>query len=503
LGAYSYQDFTNEGFDARGGDFLTDNFTVNNLSAALDFNNGKGSANSFKNSNALSAFFGLINLNFNDIWYVSASARYEGSSRFGSDQKWGVFPSIGTGIDLSKVIRIRSMDNLKFRVDYGISGNQPSESYLSQELYSQTGSSWYNGKFIPQYIASTLANPGLKREKTGEFDAGLDFSFFRSRLTGSFDLFTQTSSDLLFRYFIYDAYYNGKPVWLNTGKIKSHGTEITLNYHFIKKSDFSYDMSINCTHNSENRLVSLSGSFEGNFLKFGKQDLGYRGSPGGGQESLVTLEEGKSVGELFGYVFKEIDENGNLILEDLNNNGYVDYYDRQKIGNGLPRFIIGFGNVIKFKNLDLNFLFRCVTGHSLLNSYRTFYEIPSYIGSYNLPATASKMRNAETGALMNSSGGKTTNLHVENASFLSLDNLSLGYNVSLPPDSPVRKLRLYLAGNNLFYITKYKGPDPNPRYIDDNSNETYYGTGPLVPGIDRREQWPRTRSFSFGANVIF
>jgi iron complex outermembrane receptor protein len=112
------------------------------------------------------------------------------------------------------------------------------------------------------------------------------------------------------------------------------------------------------------------------------------------------------------------------------------------------------------------------------------------------------MRNSATGELMNTSGGITTNLHVENASFISLDNLSLGYNFRLPADLPVRKIRLYLAGNNLFYITRYKGPDPNPRYID-NSNETSYGTGPLVPGIDRREQWPRTRSFTFGANVVF
>jgi iron complex outermembrane receptor protein len=502
IGGYYYQDFTNEGFSGQGGNFLTDNFTFNNLSAALDFNNGRGVATSYQNSNALSAFFGRINLNFNNLWFVSASARYEGSSRFGSDQKWGIFPAIGSGIDLSKIISVSYMDNLKLRIDYGISGNQPSESYLSQEYYSQSGSAWYNGQFIPQYNASTLANPGLKREKTGEFDAGLDFSFFRSRLTGTFDLFTRTSSDLLFRYYIYDANYLGKPVWVNTGKIKSHGTELTLNFDLIKKSDFSYSITFNYAHNSTNTLVTLSGTYEGIALKFGKQELGYRGSPGGGQESLVTLQEGQAIGELFGFVFKEIDENGNLILQDLNNNGYADSYDRQKIGNGLPKYIIGFGNMIKYKNWDLNLFFRYVTGHSLLNIYRAIYETPSWVGSYNLPVTASKMRNATTGILMNSSGGMITNLHAENASFLALDNLSLGYNFSLPPGMPVSKISLYLAGNNLFYLTKYTGPDPNPRYSDTDSSSEYYGAS-LVPGVDRREHWPRTRSFTLGVNVIF
>jgi iron complex outermembrane receptor protein len=501
-GGYSYQDFTNEGFDARGGDFLTDNFTFNNLSAALNFSNGTGSAGSYKNSNALSAFFGRINLNFNNLLFVYASARYEGSSRFGSEQKWGIFPAIGTGLDLSKIIRLRSLDNLKFRIDYGISGNQPSESYLSQELYSQTGSTWYNGKFIPQYNPSTLINPALKREKTGEFNAGLDFSFFRSRLTGTIDLFTRTSSDLLYRYYIYDEYYGSKPVWLNTGMIKSHGMELTLSYNIIKKADFSYEIFINYTHNSENTIISLSGTYNGDYIKYGKQELGYRGSPGGGQESLVTIEEGKPIGELFGFNFIEIDENGNQVLEDSDKNGYISSYDRQKLGNGLPKFIIGFGNNITYKNWDLNLFFRCVTGHSLLNIYRAIYETPDWIESYNLPVTATKMRNSATGILSKAYGGVITNRDVENASFLSLDNLSLGYNFRLPSSLPVSKIRLYLAGNNLLYLTKYSGPDPNPRYSDTDIFSAYNGAS-LVPGVDRREHWPRTRSFTFGVNVVF
>ncbi len=104
VGGYSYQDFEYEGFYAQGGDFLTDAFTYNNLEAALDFKNGIGTITSYKNSNKLIAFFGLVNLNIKDTFFVTASARYEGSSRFGEDNKWGLFPAIGGGVDLARFI---------------------------------------------------------------------------------------------------------------------------------------------------------------------------------------------------------------------------------------------------------------------------------------------------------------------------------------------------------------------------------------------------------------
>ena len=146
----------------------------------------------------------------------------------------------------------------------------------------------------------------------------------------------------------------------------------------------------------------------------------------------------------------------------------------------------------------MNVFFRGVFGHDLINSYRAFYEVPRMIGSYNLPKTASDMRNAGTGVLLNNSSGVLSSYHVENASFVSLDNMSLGYNIKLPKTSGFSKIRLYAAGNNLAYITKLKGVDPNPRYGDIENDGN-----PLIPGVDRRNTWFRTRSVSFGVNVIF
>ncbi len=171
------------------------------------------------------------------------------------------------------------------------------------------------------------------------------------------------------------------------------------------------------------------------------------------------------------------------------------------VGNGLPKLVLGFGNNFTYKNWDLNIFFRGVFGHDLINSFRAFYEVPYLIGSYNLPATAMTMKNPTSGTYLNNSSGVLSDHHVENADFVTLDNMSLGYNFQFAKSGQFSKIRLYLAGNNLFYITKYKGVDPNPRYGDAHDQGTY--NNPLVPGIDRRNTWFRTRSVSFGANIVF
>ena len=160
-----------------------------------------------------------------------------------------------------------------------------------------------------------------------------------------------------------------------------------------------------------------------------------------------------------------IDATGNFIFKDVNGDGTISGADRTVTGNGLPKFLIGFGNTLTYKNWDLNVFFRGVFGHDLVNSFRAFYEVPAYITSYNLPKTTADMRNAD-GTLLTVTSGTLSSKYVENADFVSLDNLALGYNFNLPKSSAFSKIRLYVAGNNLFYITKYKGVDPNPRYTD-------------------------------------
>ncbi len=507
-GGYNYQKFTNEGFYAQGGDFITDDFTFNNLSAALDFKNGLGTVTSYKNSNKLVAFFGQFNLNYKDVLFGSITERYEGSSRLGSDAKWNLFHGIGIATDLSRLFRIRAFDMLKLRIDNGLTGNQPSESYLSLERWKQVYVNFYNGNFEPQYDQYSNYNPELGAEKTRSTDFGIDFSLLSHRLSGSMDIYSSISSNLLFMYYLrrpsdnfYYYYFYPTPQWINIGKLRSSGMEITLNITVINKKDFSYKIMLTHTRNLKNELVSLSGTYDGITLNYGINYIGDLGSPAGSTPGLIRLEEGKPIGQQQAYIFKGIDESGNRIIADIDGNGYIDTNDWTVVGNGLPKSLTGLENVFNYKNWDLTVFFRSVSGHDMLNSYRAFYEVPILISSYNLPVTAAGMRNPETGKLM-TSWGLVTNRDYENASFIALDNICLGFKFSLPENSAFRNIRLYAAANNLFYLTHYKGSDPNPRYVD---TELYSGTynSPLVPGIDRRNTWPRTRSFTLGANFEF
>jgi len=499
VGGYSYQEYINEGFSTQAGNFLTDSFGFNNLAAALDFQNGKGTLNSYKNSNKLIAYFGRINLNINNIWFVSSSLRYEGSSKLGSNNKWGVFPSIGTGVNLLIPRSIGFINLLKLRADYGVTGNLPYESYLSLPVLSPLGSTFYNGNYVPLYYLTTNANPDLKWERKGEFNTGIDFSILNARLSGSFDVYTRTANDLIYQYYLWaegtmNSFYAAK----NIGKISSSGMELTLNYNVIKKSDVSYDITLTSAFNLKNTFLLSSNPYNGYVLPNGIQDIGYPGSPGAGQVSLVRIQSGKPIGQLIAFEYLGIDQNGQLIIKDINKDGQIDYNDVTVVGNGLPKSTVGINNTIKYKNWDLNLFFRGVFGHDLINSYREFYETPNMIYSYNVVKTAADFRNAE-GKLLNASGGTLTDIYVENASFLCLDNMCLGYNFTLPESSQFSKIRFYLAGNNLFYITRYKASDPNPRYGDSE----FPDYNPLIPGIDRRNTWPRTRSLTLGANLVF
>ena len=495
LGGYSYQGFINEGFRARGGDFITDAFTYNNLSAALDFNNGIGTVDSYKNSSKLIAFFGRVNVNIGEKFYVMASARYEGSSRFGADNKWGLFPAVGGGVDLSDFIGSSIVDNLKLRASYGVTGNQPAQNYLSLMRLGPGGNFFYNGAFVPGYQPVSNPNPDLRWEKKSELDMGVDFSLWKSKLFGSFDFYTRTTNDLLFQYEVPVPPNLYNQSWVNIGEIKNSGLELSVTWNAVESGDFKYSMSLTPTYYLENKLVSLSGMYNGSELKYGTRDLGGMGAPGQSDVPLVRAEEGKPIGQLWALVFQEIDPDGNLIFKDINGDGTIDPNDRQVVGNGLPKAEIGFNNTFSFKNWDLNIFFRSVLGHDLNNTYRAFYEVPKMIGSYNLPKTAADMRNPTTGTLLNNSSGVLSSYHIEDASFIELDNLSLGYTFKLHENSGFKKIRVYLAGNRLFYITKYKGVDPEPRYAD--------GGNPLIPGIDRRNTWFRTRAVSFGVNLGF
>lgn len=494
LGGYSFQEFTDEGFGIENGNFLTDAFTYNNIFTGQDIQNGLAGVGSGKSTYRLIAFFGRLNLNFNNNYFLTASLRREGTSRFGEDNRIGYFPAVSGGVNLSNLFSIEGVDNLKLRVGYGVTGNIPNQSYLSLRRFGQQGSFLVNGKWVPSYGPISNPNPNLKWETKSDISAGLDFALLDYKLTGSFDYYTTTTNDLILPFAVPVPPNLFGETFVNVGELKNSGLELVLNLAAITKPNFSWTTSINATYYLENKIVSLS---EGDEFDFGGvRDVSNFGSPGQNGTPLIRIEEGKPIGQLWGLQYAGISPEGKWIFTDTDGDGKIDdTKDRAVIGNGLPKAQLGWNNSFTFGNLDFSIFLDGTFGHDLLNSFRGFYEGASALGSYNILGTTLDDPNL----IRLTDAPKVSSFHVENASFIRLNNTTLGYNFKLPGGSSFSKIRLYVTGERLFYITNYKGVDPEPRFSDGDAGTL----GPLAPGIDRRDTWYRTAAVTFGVQVGF
>ncbi|GAA0543772.1 SusC/RagA family TonB-linked outer membrane protein [Chitinophaga japonensis] len=486
LGGYSYQQFKNQGESAAGGNFLT-NFVSDDLSAALDFRDGRGTITSYKNASKLVAFFGRVNLNYNDMAFLSASVRREGSTQFGENNKWGTFPAVSAGLDLNKVFSIPQVDNLKVRASYGITGSLPIRPYLSLDILNLSGDPYYtgNGNYLSTSNPLRNPNPNLKWESKNELDIGLDFTLFNNRVTGTFDYYNRTTKDLIFLTNVPVPPNQATQTYLNVGELKSNGVELALTYEVLRDGDFTWTTGANfSSYNVKLNELNVDADY------VGATNLG---TPGQENTQITRAVAGEDIGILWGPVYMGVDADGKYQFDDGEGKPTHSTDYKTKIGNGLPDFEFGFTNTFRYKRFDLNFFLRGAIGHDLINTYRAFYENPNVATSYNIVKTKYFNPNVTDGQIFSS-------LFVEKASFAKLDNATLGYNFKLPPNGLVKSLRAYLSGQNLFVITGYTGADPEVRYADPNDDRSL---NPLAPGVDRRETWILSRTFTLGLNVEF
>ncbi len=483
LAGYSYQDFTNEGFGITAGNFVTDAFSNNSVGDALDIPNGLANAYSYKNTNKIIAQFARLNLNYKETYFLSASVRNEGSSRFGANNRVGLFPAVSGGVTITNLVDIPLVNSLKARVGYGVTGNQPNDSYLSILRFNRSGNAPVNGQYVPGYTPLTNANPNLQWEEKAEINAGIDFSMLNNRLTGSIDYFTRTTTKLILLQAVPVPPNLAPNTWLNGGDLRNSGLEVAINYVAINKPGFTWSTGLNfATLATEVKSLQIEG---------GVQYRGNVGSPGLNGINMIRVKEGERVGQIWGKKFTGIGEDGRWQYQDLNGDGVIDNKDDQVLGNGLPTVTFGFNNSFTYKRFDIQFLLRGALGHNIVNQYRTFYEAPNAITSYNVLKTARDIPNLKE-------GGSFSSFQVEDGSFVKLDNATVGYTFPLASGSAVSKFRFYITGQNLFVITNYKGIDPEVRFGDSEDNNS-----PLSPGIDRRNTWVRTMTITAGVNLTF
>ncbi|MFD1145475.1 TonB-dependent receptor [Larkinella insperata] len=486
LVGYSYQYRVLEEFSGANSGFLNDAFEENNLGAGNFLTLGKSSLGSFKEDNKLVAFFGRLNYSYNNKYIAQFILRREGSSRFGANNKFGNFPAVSAGWTISKEEFMKSVpfvNDLKLRVGYGITGNQGIPNYQSLVRLS-TGNFYLNddGVWRQTYGPSNNPNPNLRWERKQEFNVGLDFALFKGRLTGAFEVYRRRTSDLLGSFNTQLPPFVQSTLFTNVGVIDNNGVELTLSGTVMKKNDFSWNMDLLASTQS-NKLVSFSDDvFKVTFLNFG--GIGGVGALG---DAIRTIEGGP-LGSFYGKRFAGFTPEGRWLFykatgEAVTADKIVPNDDYTYIGNGVPKYYLSWTNRVQYKNFDLTVFFRGKFGYDILNLQQVFFGNKVYLPN-NVLQDAITKNNHINDALQYS------DYYLEPGGFVKLDNVTVGYNFKLKTPH-VRNLRFYLTGRNLLTFTRYSGVDPE---VDD--------TG-LAPGIDGRGFYPRTRSFTAGLNIGF
>ncbi|MDP3313125.1 SusC/RagA family TonB-linked outer membrane protein [Lutibacter sp.] len=478
IAGYSYQEYEMNSSFIGNSNFDTDLFLYNNIAAGSYFREGKGELGSYKESSTLIAFFNRVMYNYDGKYLASASIRNEGSSKFGTDNKWGLFPSLSLGWRLSEEAFLKDVNwinSLKLRVGYGVTGNQDFSPYRSQLLLERVGSLYYNQQWINSYGPGQNPNPDLKWETKNELNIGIDFSVLNKRLSGSIEYYVRKTEDLLWEFQVSVPPYLYPTLFTNVGTISNRGIELTLNSTLIKNDNFQWNSTLTASHN-KNYLDKISNS---EFTQ-----TSYETAFIGGTVGVWTqrIQEGQELGTFYGPVWLGV-KDGYDVFKNQNPIGEVDKSKWENLGSANPDAIIGWSNDLSYKNWNLGFVFRAGIGGKVLNSYRLYYESWNNIGLRNIVHI--QLENPEfIGNITYSSK------YLEDASFLKLDNITLNYNFNIE-SKYISGLNIFGSAQNVFWITKYKGIDPE------------VNQGGLEPGIDRLSYYPRTTSLSIGIKAAF
>lgn len=506
MAGYSYQSSRNENWVASNRDFVSDNFSFWNLGAGSNYQRATSNLEDW----VMSSFYGRANYNFKNKYYLTVTGRYDGSSRFGDNNKWAFFPSGALAWNISQepfMQSVKAISNLKLRTSYGETGNTEIGSYQSLARFSSTLTT-INGVPINAVRPTNVANPNLTWETTKQTDAGLDMGFLSGRINLAIDYYYKKTVDLLYEVPL--PLYSGYTTSLqNIGSVENKGWEFALNTVNIEQDDFSWHSDFNITFN-RNKILQLPGG-----------DIRYNSVPGHmlSTESQI-LRVGEVVGAFYGWMYDGVYQEGDdfsaapnkkpgdvkyrdIFGRDADNNltdgpnGTVNPDDRTIIGNPHPDFIFGFNNDFKYKNFDLNIFFQGSYGNDMLNITRM--ELDWLAGKGNATKDAldrwtPEHTHTDVPRASASNNPEVSSRWIEDGSYLRLKNIALGYN--LPKFAlgklNVNRMRIYFSAQNILTVTKYKGFDPEVSFQDSNRNI----------GLDYMG-YPNVKSFTLGLNIGF
>jgi len=496
LAGYSYYYIVNNGFSASNAGFPTDSYLYNDIGVGSRLKDGNAGMGSYKNDATLVSFFGRLQYGFRDKFNLLASVRREGSSKFGANNQWGLFPAVSAGWNINKegfMSSVRWVDNLKLRAGYGVTGRSPSNSYGSLTLFAYDANYGNyldkDGNWVPGLSVVQNPNPDLKWETTAEVNIGLDFALFTNRIKGSVDVYNRKTSDLIYDYSVPIPPNLYQTTAANVGALRNKGVEVMLSGSPISTGDFDWTTTVTASHN-EATLINLSNKLYETNDYLDQYSIGDPISV-----PSHRWKEGMSLGNYYGLKSVGVTPEGIWLIEDPNTGEAIPYSTslnsdtyRQFLGNGIPKAILGWNNTFRYKNIDLNMQMTSQLGFKILNQQRMFYENNSI--QYNRLKSAADPVYGKV-PLSSSQAQAFVSYYLENGNFAKIDNVTLGYNFNVGKSAHLAKVRVYGSAQNFLIITGYKGLDPELTFNF------------RTPGSDARDKYPTIKSFSLGLNVTF
>ena len=491
LGGYSYNetDFEELWIDNYG--FQDDYFGGwHNIGIGSALKDGKANIGSKKTPTNLIGFFGRATYSFKNRYLLMGALRYEGASQlWGTDNAWGLFPSISVGWRITEEAFMKNQkifDDLKLRVGYGVTGSQPKDPFLGVAMLKYGSYAFVNGNWVQTIVPASNPNPDLKWEEKKETNIGLDFVSWGGRLSGSIDYYNRDVDGLIYEYGVPTPPNLYNKTMANGGTMRNRGVEVLVTVVPVQNKDFEWSTTGTFSLNS-NKLISLSGSiFKSDYDYFNTGTVEYSGQVADSHRVQV----GESIGNFYGFKVVDVDSEGRWIYEDRNGElvNYKDFThapeDKHVIGNGLPKWYAGWNNTLRYKNFDLNVTMRGAFGFQIINGGRMNYEnvknsrFENRLKSVNDLVFGKHTLSPEVEPEFNS-------YYVEDGDYWKIDNITLGYSFG-QVGKYIKSLRIYGSVLNALTITGYKGIDPE------------VSTDGLTPGYDTRDRYPSVRSFTFG-----
>ncbi|WP_308761046.1 TonB-dependent receptor [uncultured Bacteroides sp.] len=498
---YSWEEQNNgDGFGARGYNFYDDTLWWNNIGMANSWEEDPVWANTLSTIRMIS-FYGRVNYSYKSKYIVQAALRRDGSSTFGSNNKWATFPSGSVAWRLSEESFIKDFgifDDLKLRAGWGQSGNAMGFDIYTSRFYYQGGNRFIytdpeTGKetSYKNLNAARNVNPDLKWETTTMLNLGIDFSFLGGRINGTIEYYDKTTKDMIWSYPVSTTVYPVGSLTANVGKMNNRGVELTLNATPIQGRDFTWNSSFNFSHN-RNKIVKLSNDkFNAGIIDRYNPSL-----PGASTENIQRIIEGEPIGTFYMWEWAGYTEGGvsQFYVHDEETGERTgettttpSTKDRTIVGNAQPWLTMGWNNTFTYKNWDLTAFFTGVFGQKIFNEPRAYF---SNIGSVTEGKNVMKSVIKEQRAT-DASSALPSDRYLEDGSYFRLSNLTIGYTFR-NFNGWLRGLRLYASCNNVFTLTGYSGRDPE------------INLGGETPGCDTRsDHYPRTRQLLVGATINF